>query len=234
MPDSMPPFRPVPAPATSRSERLRRKVELVLPVARAAGERLLTHPRIADLYAEYLFLSHCVVRASVPLMWTALRRVEELAATDGIGGALRPYLERHIAEERDHDEWLLQDLESLGIARSSVLPRPPSAAVASLVGAQYYWVLHYHPVALLGYMAVLEWNPPSRERIDDLVARTGHPRRAFRTLAEHASLDPHHAEELRAVIDSLPLRSEQAALLGLSALHTVAALAAAFDEVGAG
>jgi hypothetical protein len=32
----------------------------------------------------------------------------------------------------------------------------PSANVAALVGAQYYWILHHHPVALLGYMATLE------------------------------------------------------------------------------
>jgi hypothetical protein len=234
MPESTSRLQSSSAEVISQSERLRRKIELVLPALQAAAVRLLTSPRITDLFSEYLFLWHCVVRASVPLMETALRRAEELAGSDGVGGTLGPYLTGHIAEERDHDEWLLQDLESLGVSRSIVLPRPPSATVAGLVGAQYYWILHYHPVALLGYMAVLESYPPSRDGIDDLVARTGHPRRAFRTLAEHAELDPHHAHELRATIDALALTSEQEALLGLSAMHTVAALAAAFDEIGAG
>jgi heme oxygenase-like protein len=234
MPESTSRLQSSSAEVISQSEGLRRKIELVLPALQAAAARLLTSPRITDLFSEYLFLWHCVVRASVPLMETALRRVQERPATDGIGGTLVPYLTRHIGEERDHDEWLLQDLEALGVPRSTVLSRPASATVAGLVGAQYYWVLHQHPVALLGYMAVLESYPPSREGIDDLVARTGHPRRAFRTLAEHADLDPHHAQELRATIDALALTSEQTALLGLSAMHTVTTLAVAFDEVGAG
>ena len=29
----------------------------------------------------------------------------------------------------------------------------PSPAVAALVGSQYYWLLHHHPVALLGFVA---------------------------------------------------------------------------------
>lgn len=217
--------------ADSESERLRAKIDLVQPVLRSAEERLLSHPRIAELYPHYLFLCHCIVRASVPLMETARRRVEELSATGGSVAGLATYLERHESDERDHDTWLLEDLESLGIPRSSILQRPPTATVASLVGAQYYWILHYHPVALLGYMAVLEWNPPSLEEIDDLVVRTGHPRAAFRTLIEHAELDPTHAQELHEAINGLRLNPEQSTLIGLSAMHTVAALAAACEEL---
>ena len=225
--------RPRPVHLLPESERLDRKIELVLPELRVAGGRFFTDPAVADLYAEYLFMCHCVVRASVPLMEAALERAEGLAATDEVAEGLTGYLRTHIVEERDHAEWLLEDLESLGIARSSLLGRPPSATVAALVGAQYYWVFHYHPVALLGYMTVLESYPPSPERIEDLAARTGLGRPAFRTLAEHAELDPHHARELRDLIDALPLTREQSTILGLSAMHTVVTLAATFDEITA-
>ena len=35
------------------------------------------------------------------------------------------------------------------------------ATAAALVGAQYYWIRHVHPVALLGYVMLLEGYPPS-------------------------------------------------------------------------
>jgi hypothetical protein len=232
-PGSTPSARPRPARVTPEGERLRGKIELVLPELWVAGDELFTHPRIADLYGEYLLLCHWVVRASVPLMETALRRAEELSATDPVAKALTGYLVSHIDEELDHDKWLLEDLESLNIPRAQVLKRPPTATVAGLVGAQYYWIFHYHPVALLGYITVLESYPMSREAIDDLAARTGLGPAAFRTLVEHADLDPHHAEELHRTIDALRLSREQSSVLGSSALHTIVALATAFREIAA-
>jgi len=216
---------------TAESRRLRRKIELVLPDLIGASRRLILDPRIAELYPEYLFTVHCVIRASVPLMETARKRADELAAEDAVSAALAPYFEEHIPEERDHDEWLLDDLEVLGKDRSSILARPPSPTVAGAVGAQYYWILHYHPVALLGYIAVLEGYPPTIELMNDLVDRTGYSRAAFRTLIAHAELDPGHRQELDTLLDGLPLTHEQSTVMGLSAIASVQILALAIDEL---
>jgi Iron-containing redox enzyme len=216
---------------TAESERLRAKIELVLPDLIGASRRLILDPRIADLYPEYLFTLHSIIRASVPLMETARERAGELASNDPVGAALAPYLEEHIPEELHHDEWALEDLEVLGRDRSSILARPPSPTVAAAVGAQYYWILHYHPVALLGYIAVLEGYPPSIELLDDLVVRTGHSRAAFRTLIAHAELDPGHRDELDTLLDRLPVTQEQSTVMGLSALYSVQKLARAIDEL---
>jgi pyrroloquinoline quinone (PQQ) biosynthesis protein C len=215
----------------SESERLRDKIELVLPELIGASRRLVDDPRIADLYPEYLFTLHSVIRASVPLMETARERARKLAKEDPVCEILAPYLDEHIPEEADHDEWLLEDLELLGEDRSSVLARPPSPTVAATVGAQYYWILHYHPVALLGYIALLEGYPPSIELVDELVDRTGHSRAAFRTLIAHAELDPGHRDELDAVLDHLPVTREQSTAMGLSAIYSVQMLARAIDEL---
>ena len=210
--------------------RLRAKIELALPELLAASRRVATHPRIRELYPEYLFATHCVVRASVPLMETARRRALELDR-DPVSVALAEYLAEHEDEERDHDEWLLDDLELLGVDRPAILARPPSPTIAAAVGSQYYWILHYHPVALLGYIAVLEGYPPSPELVDDLIARTGHPPEAFRTLRAHAELDPGHRQELDDLLDRLPLTREQSEAVGLSALASAHAMARAFDEI---
>ena len=213
------------------SKQLRRKIRLLLPRLVAASDRLRTHERARELYPEYLFTSHCIIRASVPLMEAGRDRAAALAPSDGVAAALAPYLEEHIPEELDHDDWLLNDLEVLGRAREEVVARPPSPTVAAVVGAQYYWILHYQPVAILGYIAVLEGYPPSAELIDDLIARTGYERDAFRTLIAHAELDPGHRDELDTVIDELPLSAEQRTVVGLSAMSTVDFLARALDEI---
>jgi Iron-containing redox enzyme len=219
------------AVASGAAEELRRKIGVLLPRLLEASERLLEHPDVRELYPEYLFTSHCVIRASVPLMEAAKTRAEELARGDPVAAALVPYLEEHIPEELDHDEWLLADLEVLGVDRAGVLARPPSPTVAALVGAQYYWILHYHPVGLLGYIAVFEGYPPSPEMIDRLIASTRYPREAFRTMIGHAELDPGHRDELDRLLDGLPLTREQSTVVGLSGMYSADAFASAIDEV---
>jgi hypothetical protein len=219
------------AVANGAAADLRRKIGLVLPRLLEASDGLLAQPRIRELYPEYLFTSHCIIRASVPLMEAAKARADELTADDPVAAALAPYLEEHIPEEYDHDEWLLQDLEVLGFERGAVLARPPSPTVAALVGAQYYWILHYHPVALLGYIAVFEGYPPSPGMIDQLVVSTGYSRDAFRTMIGHAELDPGHRNELDRHLDELPLTREQSTVVGLSAIYSVDSFASAINEL---
>lgn len=212
-------------------ERLQLKMALLLPSLSQAGQRLFAHPRIADLYAEYLVTLHGIVRASVPLMEAACTRAAALSKDDPVSAELVPYLSEHIPEETDHDEWLLTDLEVLGRDRSDVTARPPSTTVAAFVGAQYYWILHFHPVALLGYIALLEGYPPSKKQIEELITRTGHSPKAFRTLLAHAEVDLQHREVLYEKLDALPLTKEQSAVLGLSAMHSIHTLAQAIDEI---
>ncbi len=213
------------------STRLRQKIELVIDPFGIACTRLMTHPQIAELWPEYLVTQHAIIRATVPLMETGAERAREMADGNPVAAGVAAYLERHSDEERDHDEWLLEDLELLGMDRSTVMERLPSATVASLVGCQYYWALHYHPLALLGYISLMEGYPPTPDLVEDLIARTGYPREAFRTFAEHGELDPHHREELDEAIDSLPLTAQHEALLGLSAMSSVGFLAHSIEEV---
>jgi hypothetical protein len=216
---------------TGEGQRLRRKLDWVLPELAGATQMFLAHPRISDLYPEYLFSSQCIARASIPLMEAARGRALDMAEDDPIATPLAKYLEGHIIEEKGHDEWFLEDLEVLGWDRSTVLTRPPSSTVASMVGAQYYWVLHYHPVALLGFLTALESHPPTRPLIDELITRTGHNPKAFRTLIEHADLDPDHEEELNILLDGLKLTAEQSAVLGLSGMYSLHMTALSLGEI---
>jgi hypothetical protein len=213
----------------TEADRLRLKLELVTPELAGATSRLVNHPRVAQLYVDYLVACHGILRATIPLLETAHR--EASGRDDDASRELAAYLDKHIEEEAGEDEWLLEDLEVLGIARSQALAHVPSANVARLVGAQYYWILHAHPVSVLGFLAGLEREPPSRAFIDDLIARTEHDPAAFRTLIAHADRDPDHRDELDALLDGIPLTSDQWLLVSVSALHSVHALASVLDDV---
>jgi pyrroloquinoline quinone (PQQ) biosynthesis protein C len=215
--------------AVTEADSLRFKIELVTPELAGATNRLVNNPRVAQLYVDYLVACHGILRATIPLMQTAHR--EALSGKDEASRELAVYLEKHIEEEAGEDEWLLEDLEVLGVERSQVLAQVPSANVAHLIGSQYYWVLHAHPVAILGFLAALEREPPSREFIDDLIARTGHDPAAFRTLIAHADRDPDHRDELDELLDRLRLTSDQWLLVSISALNSVHALACVLDDV---
>src|SRR6266487_4706508 len=134
-------------------------------------------------------------------------------------------------EELGHDEDLLGDLEALGLEREDVLARVPSPTGASLVGSQYYWILHYHPIAFLGFVALMEGFPPTPELIRTLIARTGHPADAFRTFADHGDLDPGHRDRLDRTLDSLPLTPQHEVVMGVSATSSAGLAAAVVQEV---
>lgn len=217
--------------ALSHSERLRRKIALALPEFKDASSRILAHPRFPELYPEMLVTLHWMIRATVPLMQAALNCCREMEADDAVAAAMIPYLTQHIKEELHHDNWLLDDLEVLGVPREEVLARMPSPAVASLDGAQYYWMYHHHPIAKLGQIAVMEGYPPTVEAIELMAEKSGHPRAAFRTLEKHCHLDPHHRDDLNAALDGLPLDDRHHAILGVSALHTIQAASRAYREI---
>jgi hypothetical protein len=86
-----------------------------------------------------------------------------------------------------HDEWTLPDFESIGIDRAAVLASIPAGNVPALVGAQYYWILHHHPLAILGFLIMLESNAPTDDLVKDLHSRTGLPKTFFRSHQVHAT-----------------------------------------------
>jgi hypothetical protein len=219
------------SPAGMISGRLRRKIDLITPPFARACHDVFMHPRIAELWPEYLVTQHAIIRTTVPLMEAGRERARAMADGDPVAAGVAEYLDVHIEEERNHDEWLLEDLEVLGVTRDAALSRVPSPAVASLPGSQYYWTLHYHPVGLLGYFAFMEGFPPQPELIVDLIDRSGHPEGAFRTFKLHGELDPGHRDELDRTIDVLPLTPNQENVLGLSAMSTGVLVTRSLREV---
>lgn len=205
------------------SKRLLIKLELAYPALGAYAGRIWSSPHVRELYPAYLRTMHMVVRSAVPLMECAVERARACGSADRVAEGLARYFTRHMKEESGHDLWLLEDLEATGADPEEPVTQIPSPRVATLVGAQYYWLRHYHPVSLLGHIAAIEsYHPPAgfAERLREL---TGYPENAFRAIARHEVLDVRHKRELYELIDELPLDPRHEKMIGISALHTMQA-----------
>jgi hypothetical protein len=218
----------------SASQRLRSKLEMAYPAVAQTSAGIWGDERVRELYPAYLTIWHGIVRSAVPLIEAAADRARVLAvAGDEVAAALVPYFEHHGPEEAGHDVWLLEDLEALGGDPEAALNRIPSPRVATLVGAQYYWLRHAHPVSLLGHMGVVEGYSPPDGFADRLMTLTGYPRDAFRAIRRHERLDIKHKRELYELIDELPLTPEHERLMGIAGLHTMQAAVEVFAEIHA-
>jgi hypothetical protein len=215
----------LPAP----SERLCRKLDLIVPLALAPSSRLLEHPDCAALYPEYRITCYSISKGYDALIPTVLEHARALAPKDPVAAGVADYLPEYVAEERDEDH--LDDLEVLGFDRSEIEMRPTSPRVAALVGSQYFWSLRSHPVAILGAIQVAEGYPPTAEVIERWIARTGHPRRAFSSLFDHAERDIAHRAHLHRVMDHLALTATHESLISLSAFHSLILIGEALTEI---
>lgn len=135
---------------------------------------------------------HQIVIASEDLMTTAILKAPAAAKV------FRAYMTDHLEEERNHAEWLAEDLATIGI---DVNYTPLNRSAVELVGSQYYVINHVSPAAILGYMAVLEGFPFPLDMLEQLEAI--HGKELLRCLRYHAENDIEHRKELFKVIDQL-------------------------------
>jgi hypothetical protein len=211
------------ATETTASERLRYKLELIGPEVTLPARRLLEHPNADEVYPRYLAVGYHITCGMIGVVEAALERARALAPADPVASDLAGYLDRHLLEETHHEEpggAVLDDLRSLGVDAEALVEASSSTKTALLIGAQYYWIFHHHPVAVLGFLE-LEAYHSELPTVERLIEKTGLPREGFRQLLLHAKLDAVHARELHEVLDSMPLEPRHEQLIGLSALHTI-------------
>jgi hypothetical protein len=219
---------PLPTGSPARAL-LRSRLDLVQPALDAASAQLWRAEGLAARYRVYLRVMYDVTRASVPLMERAARLCAQVEGQDAVAAPLLRYLESHAREEFGHDDWVRDDLAELG---DTHFPDSlPSITVARLVGAQYYWMEHHHPVSVLGYIAVMESAAP-RSGVAGWIADTADvPDAALRTVREHADLDGGHTAAVLHLLDSLPLSAAQSQAAAVSGMHTAHGLIALYEHI---
>ncbi|WP_286232832.1 iron-containing redox enzyme family protein [Thalassotalea sediminis] len=215
---------------TTHFERLTKSMSLMALNARAVGNQYYELSCYPEVVKEHIWVNQMVARATVPLMREVISCMEDYPK-DELHNILTSYMRRHIAEETDHDEWYVNDLELLGLSREEIFSRPPTPNVAALSGSQYYWIKHHHPVAFMGYLGCLEVYHPTVEYVEGLIKNSGLPAKAFSTVMEHAVIDAQHKEDIIETINSLPLTEVQYQAIELSAFQTFRYVAKVMEDI---
>jgi len=207
------------APASNYYQELTDKLSFMSERAFATNRDFQAHPRLDKICPEYIYAGYCVSSATVPLMEETVR-CAKLLSDDPICKPLIKYLEQHIEEERGHDEWYIRDLAHLGMSREAVTNRIQPSNSTAMIGSQYFWVRHQHPIAFMGYLASIETYPPTVEYVENLIKDSGLPAEGFDTLMKHAELDIHHSKDIINLMNTLPLTKAHKAMIEMSALQT--------------
>lgn len=110
---------------------------------------------------------------------------------------LAQYLMHHALEELGHDQWALQDLAALGVSEDEVRKSRPVPACAAMVGFEYYIAGYGNPVALFGWLYVLEAMGDDLGHIVAEAVRTGLDLPdGVKFLAGHGDADKDHTIDI--------------------------------------
>lgn len=135
---------------------------------------------------------------------------------------VRYFLYEHMHEESGHEEWVINDLEAVGVNRGEVLTHKPSAYTQALTGYNYWSADRRHPCSILGMMYALEviasvYGGPFSSAIRESLFLDGDHGVSF--ISSHATMDAEHMIELKDVLNTLTDAESRAAVLESALLN---------------
>jgi heme oxygenase len=119
---------------------------------------------------------------------------------------VRYFLYGHMHEEQGHEQWVLDDLDAVGVPRAQALAHAPLPHTLALVGYNYWAAERRHPASVLGMLYVLEviasvYGGAFASAVQESLLLDG--QRGVSFLASHAGLDMQHMATLREVLDGV-------------------------------
>jgi heme oxygenase len=158
-------------------------------------------------YLAFLRDLYHIVWHFCPIMATAAARCGEPLRN------IRYELYERIGEEKGHEDWVLEDIKSLG--GKSVAS--PSAPVQAMIGYNYYAAEHVHPCSVLGMLYVLEvvasvYGGKASDSIARAIGRDP-GKGGFRFLSSHATMDADHLAQLNVLLKTIDDPLAQAAVI---------------------
>lgn len=170
-----------------------------------------THPRVVDAvahgmplerYRALLLELYHVVWHFNPVCAAAAARLG--APQDDAPQAIRHFLYAHMHEETGHENWVLNDLDAVGVPEASSRAHAPSAFTLALVGYNHWAAAQRHPCSALGMLYALEviasvYGGPFASAIREALLLEGE--RGVSFISSHATMDAQHMAELRQVLN---------------------------------
>jgi hypothetical protein len=130
--------------------------------------------------------------------------------------SIRHFLYGHMHEEAGHEEWVLNDLDAVGVTRSDARAHAPGVHTLALNGYNYWAADRRHPCSSLGMLYALEviasvYGGPFASAIRDSLLLEGD--RGVSFIDSHSTLDAEHMAQLRVVLNQLKDEAAQAAVV---------------------
>ncbi len=176
------------------------------PAVLAAVADGLSLPRYRALLLE---LYHVVWHFN-PVCAAAASRLDDRFKT------VRYFLYEHMQEEAGHEQWVLNDLDAIGVPAAQALAHAPAVHTLALAGYNHWAADRRHPASALGMLYALEviasvYGGPFAAAQRDRLLLEGD--RGVSFIDSHATMDAQHMAELRQVLDPLDDAEARAAIV---------------------
>ena len=129
---------------------------------------------------------------------------------------VRYFLYEHMHEESGHEQWVMNDLEAVGVSQATLLAHEPSLHTLALTGYNYWAADRRDPCSVLGMMYTLEviasvYGGTFAEAIRTSLLLQGDAGVSF--ISSHATMDAEHMAELRQVLNTVTDDAARAAVI---------------------
>ena len=119
---------------------------------------------------------------------------------------VRYFLVEHMHEEQGHEQWVLNDLDAVGVPLSQALAHAPTPWTLALVGYNHWAADRRHPCSVLGMLYALEviasvYGGPFASAIRESLLLDGE--RGVSFIGSHATMDAKHMAELRQIVNPI-------------------------------
>ena len=119
---------------------------------------------------------------------------------------VRYFLYEHMHEESGHEEWVMNDLDAVGVSHAVTRSQEPSVHTLTLNGFNYWAADRRHPCSVLGMMYALEviasvYGGTFSAAIRESLLLEGD--RGVSFIGSHATMDAEHMIELRKVLNTI-------------------------------
>ena len=135
---------------------------------------------------------------------------------------VRYYLYEHMHEESGHEEWVMNDLEAVGVTPAETRTHPPSFHALALTGYNHWAADRRHPCSVLGMMYALEviasvYGGTFSSAIRDSLLLEGD--RGVSFISSHATMDAEHMASLRKLLNTITDEAAKEAIVESTLLN---------------
>ena len=160
----------------------------------------VAHGMPIERYRKLLLELYHVVWHFNPVCAAAASRVPDAQRE------VRYFLYEHMHEEAGHEQWVLNDLEAVGVAPAAALAYAPSIDSLAMTGYNYWAADRRNPCSVLGMMYTLEviasvYGGTFSSAIRESLLLEGE--RGVSFISSHATMDAEHMVTMRQVLNTI-------------------------------